>query len=127
MTGGAGADTLDGGSGRDRLAGGSGDDVFVFSSLADSGTTGTTRDVILDFVRGEDTIDLSAIDAVTGGGGDAFTFIGTSGFSGTAGELRAVALGANTLLSADVNGDAAVDFTVLMMGSHVLIDSDFVL
>ena len=105
----------------------SGADVFVFASLADSGTTKATRDLIVDFVQGEDTFDLSGIDAVTGGGDDAFTFIGTGAFSGTAGELRAVALGPNTLVSADVNGDAAADFTVLVTGNHVLLGSDFVL
>ena len=126
LQGGAGADTLEGGAGRDRLQGGAGDDVFVFASLADSGTTSATRDVIGDFVQGDDTIDLSGIDAVTGGLDDAFSFIGAGAFSGTAGELRAVA-GSNTLVSADVNGDAVADFTVLLTGSHVLLGSDFVL
>jgi hypothetical protein len=126
LQGGAGADTLEGGAGRDRLQGGSSDDVFVFASLADSGTTSATRDVIGDFVQGDDTIDLSGIDAVTGGLDDAFSFIGAGAFSGTAGELRAVA-GTNTLLWADVNGDAVADFTVLLTGNHVLQASDFVL
>ena len=127
LQGGDGADRLEGGVGSDSLQGGSGADVFVFASLADSGTTKATRDLIVDFVQGEDTFDLSGIDAVTGGGDDAFSFIGTGAFSGTAGELRAVALGPNTLVSADVNGDAAADFTVLVTGNHVLLGSDFVL
>lgn len=126
LNGGDDDDTLEGGAGRDRLQGGDGDDVFVFASLSDSGTTKATRDVISDFVQGEDTIDLSGIDAISGGLDDAFTFIGAGAFSGTAGELRAVG-GTNTLVSADVNGDAVADFTVLLNGTHVLQGSDFVL
>jgi Ca2+-binding RTX toxin-like protein len=125
LQGGDGVDTLEGGAGGDSLRGGSGADLFVFASLADSGTTPATCDMILDFVQGEDTIDLSGIDAVTGGGHDAFSFIGTGAFSGTAGELRAVAAGTNTLVSADVNGDAVADFSLLLKGTHVLQGSDF--
>jgi Ca2+-binding RTX toxin-like protein len=127
LQGGAGADTLEGGAGRDRLRGGADDDVFVFADLADSGTTSATRDQILDFAQGEDMIDLSGIDAISGGLDDPFSFIGAGAFSGTAGELRAVAVGSNTLVSADVNGDAVADFTILINGAHVLLDSDFVL
>jgi Ca2+-binding RTX toxin-like protein len=127
LQGGAGADTLEGGAGRDRLRGGADDDVFVFADLADSGTTSATRDQILDFAQGEDMIDLSGIDAISGGLDDPFSFIGAGAFSGTAGELRAFAVGTNTLVSADVNGDAVADFTILLNGTHVLLDGDFVL
>ncbi|WP_439610513.1 hypothetical protein [Reyranella sp.] len=48
-------------------------------------------------------------------------------FSGAAGELRQSALDANTLLQGDVNGDTVADFTILLMGSRVPMDSDFVL
>lgn len=48
-------------------------------------------------------------------------------FSGAAGELRQSALDANTLLHGDVIGDTVADFTILLMGSHVPMDSDFVL
>ena len=127
LTGGSGNDMLEGGAGRDRLRGDDGDDTFAFSNLAETGTTGATRDTILDFVQGEDLIDLSALDGVTGGADDAFAFIGDATFSGAAGELRWSEVGANTLLQGDVNGDAVVDFTVLLAGSHVLQGSDFLL
>ena len=48
-------------------------------------------------------------------------------FGGAAGELRQSALDADTLLQGDVNGDTVADFTILLMGSHVPMDSDFVL
>jgi Ca2+-binding RTX toxin-like protein len=53
VNGGAGNDRLDGGTGSDWLAGGAGNDVFAF-------TRGYGSDVALDFVAGQDKIDLSA-------------------------------------------------------------------
>lgn len=53
LLGGAGNDTLNGMGGNDVLFGESGNDVFVFGA-------GTGGDVIGDFVRGQDRIDLSA-------------------------------------------------------------------
>jgi hypothetical protein len=58
---------------------------------------------------------------------DAFTLIGAAAFTHTAGELRAYASGANTLVTGDVDGDGAGDFQILLYGSHSLGASDFVL
>jgi Ca2+-binding RTX toxin-like protein len=68
-----GDDVLDGGAGNDTLIGGAGRDVFVvtpaadhdhdalhFGALLDSDGVGAGHDVIEDFTRGEDRIDLSA-------------------------------------------------------------------
>jgi len=85
LIGGAGNDTLIGGAGRDVLTGGADADTFRYLSIADTGTGGTERDRIADFAVGVDTIDLAA-------------------FSGTAGELRARAAGANTVVSGDLDG-----------------------
>ncbi|HET6519958.1 MAG TPA: hypothetical protein VFG47_09060, partial [Geminicoccaceae bacterium] len=54
LGGGAGADWLNGGPGADVLRGGAGDDVFAVGNI------GHGLDVIVDFVRGEDRLDLSA-------------------------------------------------------------------
>lgn len=59
VSGGTGKDVVDGGAGKDRLFGGSQDDIFKFSNLADS--TKTETDTILDFTKGSDKIDLSAL------------------------------------------------------------------
>jgi Ca2+-binding RTX toxin-like protein len=82
LSGGSGNDIIDGGSGVDNLTGGTGSDRFDFNSLIESGTGVGNRDIIADFVRGLDRIDLSTIDANPGlAGNQAFTFIGTGGFT----------------------------------------------
>jgi Ca2+-binding RTX toxin-like protein len=126
LTGGKGADTLRGGDGNDRLVGGPGKDVqtggagadiFQFNKRSES-VAGTARDRIIDFNAGSpgtyvDRIDLRPIDARTNvAGNQAFTFIGTSAFSGISGQLRIVLSGSNTFVNGDVNGDRVVDFQI---------------
>lgn len=126
LSGSAGNDRLIGGSGADRLSGGSGADVFDFNSLAES--TRSSRDTILDFSHAQkDRIDLSTIDASTASGNNAFKFLGTTAFSGTAGELRYARNDEITIVSADVNGDKVADFQVELTGSLTLSASDFIL
>lgn len=81
LIGGSGADRIIGGAGADTLRGAAGNDTFVFQWIA--GATPDIRDTILDFGaggwRGDDVIDLSAIDANAGrGGNQAFAFGGTT-------------------------------------------------
>lgn len=82
ITGGSGVDRIIGGAGADRLRGGGGDDAFVFLWM--TGAVLATRDTIFDFgvgtaARGDDVIDLSAIDAdATIAGNQAFAFGGTT-------------------------------------------------
>ena len=128
VNGGSGDDFISGGRSRDTLIGGGDSDVFVYAKLSDSGTSRATRDIIRDFATGTDHIELSNLDADTGLAGDqAFSFIGDSAFSGVAGELRAEFDGTNTLISADVNGDAAADFQILLTGGVALTGGDFIL
>ena len=100
--------------------------------MSDSnGITNATRDRILDFSPG-DKIDLSRIDAITGGVDDAFTFIGTAAFTGggTAGQLRYTAAGGNIfIVEGDVDGDGIADFTlsVAMTPATPPVATDFVL
>jgi len=124
LQGGAGDDTINGGLGRDRMTGGTGADVFVFRSIGESGTTTATRDVITDFGSGVDVIDLQAIDAdSTRTNNQAFSFIGDVAFTGRAGELRF----ANSILSADVNGDKRADFQVQFSGVGGLTETEMIL
>lgn len=127
LSGGAGNDRLDGGRGADILSGGSGDDVFVFRSLGDSAPG--AADTIRDFSPGDDLIDLAALDANGGIAGDqSFTFIGSAGYSGTAGELRSFTSAAGiTYVSADVTGDRSTDFQIRLTTPADLGAADFVL
>ncbi|MCB5175506.1 M10 family metallopeptidase C-terminal domain-containing protein [Microvirga lenta] len=122
LDGGSGDDVLQGQTGRDVLVGRGGRDKFVFKSVSES--RGSSTDVIKDFTRGSDKIDLRAIDAnSTKGGNQAFSFIGKSAFTGKAGELRFY----DGKLSADINGDTIIDFQVKVSGLTKLSKGDFYL
>jgi serralysin len=127
LLGGAGADNIFGGKGSDILSGGADPDTFNFLSLSDSTVAKSGRDTITDFGPNFDKIDLSVIDAVKGGGDDAFTFIGVSNFHHVAGELRESFSGADTIVSGDVNGDGNADFAITLENRPLLHDTDFVL
>ncbi len=133
LIGNGGNDWLVGGNGRDVLVGGAGSDRFDFNALSESGTGATTRDLIRDFVRGQDLIDLRTIDGNGAAAGDAFGFVGTASFSGAAGELRywwvdnAGTANDQTIISADSNGDRVSDFRIELAGVVQLQASDFVL
>ncbi|MBK1693453.1 hypothetical protein CKO09_01690 [Chromatium weissei] len=60
ISGGAGIDTLIGGAGNDSVSGGTESDVFIYSSLSQTGKSSTACDTITDFLSG-DTIDINAI------------------------------------------------------------------
>ncbi len=59
---GSGADTLIANQGANHLTGNGGADLFTWADTTGGGT-GALADTIMDFVRGTDKIDLSAIDA----------------------------------------------------------------
>ncbi len=124
--GGASADVIIGGAGRDFLYGEAGADQFVFDDGDIIGATSATADLIRDFslVDG-DTIDLSAMDAVIGGADDAFTFIGDTAFTGTAGELRYQTNATVTIVMGDTDGDGTADFWIVLTGVHPLDGADF--
>ena len=123
-----GNDRLIGGAGGDRIWGGAGADLFFFLSTEDSSLDGG-RDLIQDFgTGGADRIKLDAIDADTGqDGNQAFDFIGTAAFSGTAGELRFVTNGTNGAVLADVDGDGQQDMNIVLAGITSMDQGDFIL
>jgi serralysin len=123
LYGGSGNDDLYGGRGSDHLTGTSGSDLFIFQSIKDSPNT-SSRDVIFDFSRSQgDKIDLSDIDAISGGGDSKFHFIGSDSFSDTAGELRY----SGGIVRGDVDGDGVADFSIKIDNGASLRASDFIL
>lgn len=131
INGNDGNDILIGGEGADTLVGGSGSDTFVFSSVSNSRPGSANRDLINGFDRGQDVIDLSAIDAntTTFGVDDAFTFIGTSSFTGIAGQLRVQGLGGPnaSIVEMDVNGDRVADMQIFINLQTSMVAGDFIL
>ena len=112
LSGLTGNDVLIGDGGADTLTGGRGADAFVFLALGDMGVGPGLRDVVTDFRAAQvDRIDLSAVDAVAGGGDDIFTYIGAAAFT-AAGQLRFE----NGILSGEVTGDGVADFEIQLSG-----------
>jgi Ca2+-binding RTX toxin-like protein len=108
--------TLQGATGADTLTGGAGADRFVYTAVTDSRAANLDR--ITDFkVSDGDLVDVSAIDAMAGGGDDPFHFV--SAFGGHAGEatLRYSSTTGLTTLSLDVDGDGAADFALTLAGA----------
>lgn len=123
LYGGAGNDTLIGGVGKDCLVGGAGNDIFYFSATAES-SCGINRDVITDFVRGTDRVNLFSIDAraATAGVNDAFGFV-SGGFTG-AGQVKF----ANGILYGNTDGNlSTAEFEIAFTGVASLTASDFIL
>jgi Ca2+-binding RTX toxin-like protein len=134
LDGGAGNDVLRGADGNDVLIGGLGQDIligdqagsstwvdtFVFKTIDDSKLG--AEDQIVDFSSAQfDQIDLAAIDANAGLAGDqAFSYVGTAGFTRTAGELRY----ANHLLQGDIDGNGTADFSIHINASTLAV-TDF--
>ncbi len=136
LRGGAGNDTLIGGAGFDRLVGGigvdtmngGGGDYFVFA-VGDNSAASGQHDRINGFISGTNWIDISGIDAVAATGAqDLFRFIGTSAFSGSAGQLNYSynsSLGV-TVIQGDTNGDGIADFAIDLAGNVTVSAGDFI-
>ena len=122
----SGNDLLVGGLGTDHLYGGAGRDRFDFNEALES-AVGSARDIIFDFVRGLDKIDVASFDTnPTKKGDQAFKWIGTQDFHGASGELRFSDLGSEVIVQGDLNGDKAADFEILVKVG-TLSSSDFYL
>jgi serralysin len=86
-------------------------------------------DVISDFLRSDkDRISLTGVDANSNVAGDQnFAFIGSSAFTGAAGQLRFERSGSNTMVFGDTNGDKLADFAIQLVGNVSLTAGDFLL
>ncbi|PZQ47772.1 MAG: hypothetical protein DI556_16285 [Rhodovulum sulfidophilum] len=127
LLGGAGNDTLRGGAQNDLLTGNSGADILIGGANADRfnfDTVGDSTPGARDILRAGDggaafdapgagagdRIDVLDIDAnVLAGGNQSFTFGGT-----TAGHLWLTESGTNTIVNANIDGDAAIEFQLVI-------------
>lgn len=123
----AGDDLLFGGAGKDRLSGGEGRDVLDFDSRFETRAGAAHRDVVTDFDRADDRLDLRGIDAIAGGGDQAFRWIGNRPFHDVAGELHYVRRSGFVIVEGDVNGDGRADFQIQLDGIGRLGKDDILL
>ncbi|WP_338758924.1 calcium-binding protein [Massilia sp. METH4] len=107
-----------GAGGADALTGGGGNDIFDFDAVADMGLAAGACDVIADFARGADKIDLSTLDANTATStNDAFSgFIATGTAFTAAGQLRFD----SGVLYGNIDADAAAEFAIQLTGVSTL-------
>ena len=112
-----GDDRLEGGNGADSLSGGAGNDIFVYTRPSDSAANG--MDCIVGFTRGADRIDLSSLRGAVD--------LAWGGMSPTANGAWYAHVAGNTIVYADVDGNAAtIDLAIKLTGIHDLTAADFV-
>jgi Ca2+-binding RTX toxin-like protein len=122
-----GRDVLVGGLGRDVLAGGTDSlgDVFDFNAKSES-LVGANRDLIQNFTRSFDDIDLSGIDARA----TTTTFNDAFRYAGNVASPYAVwwmTYNGGVLVRADVSGDRVADLEIQVTGTTTLSSIDFIL
>jgi serralysin len=123
--GGSGNDTLIANQAANRLTGGAGNDTYRWHSVENAGL-GAQADIVTDFARGADRIDLAQIDAILGGSNnDSFSFIGTSAFSQVAGQLRYQVEGNSVRIQGDVDGNGVADMEIVLNNVTSLDGSEF--
>lgn len=115
LFGGPGDDTLVGGMGPDRLEGGPGRDTFRYLAAHDSRPDNPDR--IVDFTRGEDILDLTALNVA---------YAGSGAFRGPR-SVRWEHSGDSTHVLVDLDGDGRADMLIRMDQRLWLSDSDFLL
>lgn len=109
------------------INGTAGADEFICRTGDFAGMTSSNSDRIMDFNQAQgDLIHLGGVDANAVLGGDqAFAFIGSGAFTGTAGELRFYQAGTTTYVQGDTNGDGQADFLIRIDRLHTLGGGDF--
>lgn len=128
IVGNAQDNVLSGGFGWDELVGGKGNDRFVFRKAGESGPS--AWDVISDFTRGADKIDLSALDADTSLPGlQKFLFAGNNPEldDSAPGLLRYVVVPGGVRIFAGTDRDFDPELVIDIAGISQLDAGDFIL
>jgi Ca2+-binding RTX toxin-like protein len=119
LSGGSGNDRLTGGSGVDWLTGGGGRDTFVFENVGEARLDVEAVECITDFYRGQDKLDLRAIDAnVMTEANDAFSLLMLNGEFTKAGQLRFDT--SSQTLYGNVDADLDAEFAIQLSGVSAL-------
>ena len=139
LNGDGGQDKITGNNGADILTGGFGNDTFIFDD-GDTGLGVANRDVITDFVKGSDKLDLRMIDARLNQGGDQAFATTISLWNGTGNEFAANAPGSMryhyetidsvqyTIIDLNNDNDSAADAQIALLGTFTFSNtSDFLL
>jgi Ca2+-binding RTX toxin-like protein len=126
LFGNAGRDRLQGSGGADTMTGGAGADVFDFRASAfesaSPGGLGRRRDVITDFDRGTDKINLD----LAGEDGQ-YAFLGRGAFTG-ADQIRFVNEGANNVvILVNQDADLTAEFAILVEDISRISRADLIL
>ncbi len=114
------ANIINGGTGNDKMTGGSGADIFKFSAVTDSGKAAGARDIITDFVKGTDKIDLADFAGT-------FAFKGTGALGGSVAGVNYAQVSGNTIIGIDADSNGTLDMQIELTGLHTLAASDFLL
>jgi Peptidase M10 serralysin C terminal len=109
---------------------------LIIGGAFDSGNSVSTRDIVADFVAGQDKLDFSGIDAnltLAALGNQAFTWVASAGgaFTGPA-QLRHrfefVGTQEYTIVEGNVNNsNGSAEFQVALVGHHTLTATDIIL
>ena len=116
LIGNTGNNRLVGNDGADTLTGGGGADTFVYNETSES--TGSSLDIITDFISASDKIDVSAIF----GGSGPSSLLTTAFTSG--GDAEVLYTGGT--VSFDVDGNGAAEFAIVLTGAPTLAFGDFI-
>ena len=112
-----------GGAGKDTMTGGGGRDTWDFNAVTDS-PAGAGRDVLKDFVPGQDVIDLVGVDAdSTVPGNQAFRWVNKANLTGAA-QLGYFVSGGMTIVRASTDADAAAELEIQLTGVKNLTAGD---
>jgi hypothetical protein len=117
--GGSGNDRLMGGLGKDIMSGGTGSDIFIFKDASESRPN--SRDRITDFNHRVDKLDFRGL--TLNGRTINLSFVGSSFFSGSIGEIRFK----NGRLTLDLTGNRRTDMEIELANAKVLDRSAFLL
>ncbi len=80
-----------------------------------------------DFVEGKDHIAFARNYVLDPAQTDVYAFIGNKAFEGEVGAIRYLAIGADTQVQVDLDGDRVADIAFVLTGTHALQASDFVI